>query len=90
MASIDALNPGKKMDTRHAPINALAFKDQGLTTSESMIWSGDTLMDIERYEALKMTVRKPSGTDCLLVEAGGCSTKNPPGWRPQLVPMMRK
>ena len=90
MASIEAFNPGKNMDTRHAPINAIAFKDQGLTTSQTMIWSGDTLMDIERYEALKMTVRKPSGTDCLLLEAGGCSTENPPGWPPQPVLMMRK
>ena len=45
------------------------------------IWSGDTLMDLSGYEALKMELRKISGEEYLFVEVGGFRTKNPAGWQ---------
>jgi len=79
--TIDEFTPEKKMNTRRARITEMIFKNQGKTDSALYIWSGDTLMDLDRYEALRMTVKKIAGTDYLFVEAGGFSTRNKPGWR---------
>ncbi len=45
------------------------------------LWSGDTLMDLPRYEALKMKIKEIDGDDYLFLEAGGFSTRNPVGWQ---------
>ncbi|MGB2820063.1 MAG: hypothetical protein WBF17_03720, partial [Phycisphaerae bacterium] len=54
------------------------------------IWSGDTLMDLERNQALKMTVKTVGGSDYLFIEAGGFSARNPKGWQPPLYVMKRQ
>ena len=53
------------------------------------IWSGDTLIDMTRWQALKMTLRTIAGKEYLAVEAGGFSDKNPAGWHCPLILMQR-
>lgn len=74
---------------KSAPFKAVTFKDGGLTDSETLIWTGDTLLDLARFQALKITPQTIGGGDYLFIEAGGFSDKNPPGWKPPLVVMAR-
>jgi hypothetical protein len=37
-------------------------------------------MDLGRYQALKMDVKRIKGGDCLLIETDGFSTRKPVGW----------
>lgn len=69
-------------DAKRAPIKAVTFKGGGLTDS-------GTLMDLDRYQALKMTVKTIGGTEFLFIEAGGFSDKNPAGWESPLIVMKR-
>jgi len=70
-------------------IAEITFKDNGLTGDPMLIWSGDTLMDLDRYQAMKMTVKKIGGSDYLFVETGGFSEKNPVGWKTPLCVMKK-
>ena len=79
--SIDEFTVDKKTDARRARLKGMILRDGGRTGEAQWIWSGDTLMDLSRYEALKMTVKAIGGTDYLFIEAGGFSTRNKPGWR---------
>jgi hypothetical protein len=67
----------------------MTFKDNGMTDNALWIWSGEALMDLERYQALKMTVKAIDGSDYLFVEAGGFRKENPVGWKPPLYVMKR-
>jgi hypothetical protein len=78
-----------KVDPRSVPFAAVTFKDGGETDSPLRIWSGDMLMNLDRNEALKMTLNKVDGADYLFVEAGGFSEKNPFGWKSPVVVMKR-
>jgi hypothetical protein len=62
-------------------LSGITFKDQGMTDDAFRIWSGDTLMDLSRYQALKMTFKTLGGSDYLFIEAGGFSEKNAEGWK---------
>ncbi len=86
---IDAFNPAKPANASRAPVKELTFIDNGRTDQMLWIWSGDILMDLERNQALKMITKNIGGSDYLLVEAGGFSTKNKPGWKPMLMVMKR-
>jgi len=88
--TIDEFTPGKKMDPGRAMFTEMAFKDKGMTGDGLWIWSGEALMDLERYQALKMTVKTIDGSDYLFVEAGGFSTRNPLGWQPPWYVMKRQ
>ena len=87
--SIDAFDPNKPAVMNNAPFGGLTFKEEGLTEKPTRIWSGDTLMDMTRWEALKVTVQTIAGTEYLAVEAGGFSDKNPAGWKCPLIIMKR-
>ena len=82
--------PDKKMDPGRPPFNELRFRDGGTTSEALWIWSGDTLMDLDRYQAQKMAINTLGGHDYLFVEAGGFSEKNPVGWRPKLYVLERE
>jgi len=73
-----------------APFAEMAFKDNGQTDKTPWIWPGDTLMDLVRYQALKMTVKETAASDCLFIEAGGFGEKNPVGWRSPWYVMKRQ
>ena len=53
------------------------------------IWSGDTLMDLARNQALKMTLKTIDGSEILFIVAGGFGTRNKPGWKPNLYALQR-
>jgi len=88
--TLEEFNPEKSVDANRAPIKAITLKNGGLTSSPSMIWSGDTLMDLDRYQALKMTPGTIAGAEYLVIEAGGFSEKHPAGWKSPLIVMKRK
>jgi hypothetical protein len=88
--AIDTFDPAKPADANRAPFKALTFKDAGLTDSAALIWSGDMLLDLDRFQALKMTPRTIGASDYLFIEAGGFSDQNPPGWKSPLIVLKKK
>ena len=78
----EAFDPAKPVDAGRAPFKEITFKDGGLTSASTMLWSGDTLLDLAwQWQALKMTVKG----DYLFIESGGFNAKNPVGWKSPLV-----
>ena len=75
---------------RSAPFKAITIKSDGLTDSETLIWSGDTLMDLDRFQALKMSVKNIGEHDYLFIEAGGFSDNKPADWKSLVIVMKRK
>ena len=67
----------------------LSFNNDGTTGDPLWLWSGNTLMDLELRQALKIASKKIDGADYLFIEAGGFSDKNPKGWKPPLIVMKR-
>lgn len=87
--TIDEFSPDKPSSDKGAPMSNLSLVDAGLTNSATMIWSGDMLMDLSPYQALKITPKTIDGADYLFVEAGGFSDKHPAGWKSPLIVMKR-
>jgi len=87
--TIDEFTPDKKMAPGRALFTQMTFKDNGTTGDGLWIWSGEALMDLERYQALRMTVKAIDGSDYMFVEAGGFRKENPVGWKPPLYVMKR-
>ena len=79
VATIDEFAPGQKI--RRARISGLVLKSDGRTESVTRIWSGDTLMDLSRYEALKIERREIGDREYLFVEAGGFKAKHAEDWK---------
>ena len=73
----------KKMPKPRKPpfSTRLNLNPDGKTKSTLWIWSGDMLMDISKYQAMKMIVKNVKGTDYLFIEAGNFSNRNKPGWK---------
>jgi len=88
--AVEEFDPGKKPRRVRSPFAAITFKNNGRTDKLTWVWSGDMLMDLNKYQALKMTVRSIDGADYLFVEAGGFRTRNPKGWKSPLYVMKRK
>jgi hypothetical protein len=87
--TIDAFDPAAKPKLRRPPFTKMTFEDGGRTGVPFWIWSGDRLMDLTRYQALKMTVRTVGDDDYLFVESGGFGTRNKPGWKSSWYVMKR-
>jgi len=81
--------PAAKGDTRNAPFKDITFQPEGATASPDLIWSGDLLMDIKRFEVLKIVSKSIGGADYLFIETGGFSNKQPVGWKCPLVVLKR-
>jgi hypothetical protein len=80
-ATIEAFAPTAKPSPTNKPIaTTLQLADKGETGNPLLIWSGDRMMDLSRYQALQMKTKKIADKEYLFVEAGGFSTKNKPGW----------
>ena len=56
-----------------------------LTSDPLRRWTNDTLIDMEKFQALKMTLKN----DHLFIEAGGFNEKNPVGWRSPIIVMKK-
>jgi hypothetical protein len=83
--SMEAFDPAKPVDGGRAPIKELALIADGKTNSPLRYWSGDTLIDMEKLEALRMTLQG----EHLFIEAGGFNPRHQVGWKPPII-VMRK
>ena len=84
VAEIDEFDPTKKVGKARNPLFlTMTFKEDGRTADPTWLWSADTLMDLNKYQALKIVPRTFAGDLYLFIEAGGFGTRNKPGWRPK-------
>ena len=79
--TIDEFAPEKRLNPRRAKIATINFMGNGETDDATRLWSGDMLMDLNRYEALKMRIKQIAGEEYLFIEAGGFNTRNAVGWQ---------
>lgn len=90
VATIDEFKPGAPIRSNKSwPLQSLEFRENGLTGNPLWIWTGDTLMGLERFEALKMTPKQIDGADYLFLEAGGFNANVGKGWKTPLFVMKR-
>ena len=92
VATMDAFAPDHapaKLDKKRLPFSAVSLKENGETGENLLIWSGDKLLDLDRGQALAMTVRTLGDADYLFVEAGGFNAKNGPDWKSPLLVLKR-
>jgi hypothetical protein len=89
VADMGDFDPSRKTRVNRPLFSSLTLKGRGKTNDPTWAWSGDVLMDLTRYQALKMTPVSLGGNDYLFVEAGGFGTRNKPGWKPKLLVLAR-
>jgi len=90
VAELAEFDPEQKpAKVRNALFSTITLKDGGKTADPTWLWSGDTLMDLNKYQALKMQVKKLNGHDYLFIESGGFSTRNAAPWKSPLYVMQR-
>lgn len=91
VASVDDFKPGDEPSvSTNAALQKVSLKPDGKTDQETLLWSGDTLMDLKAYQALKMTIEKIGTQEYLFVESGGFNKKNPQDWKTSYTVMKRK
>jgi len=89
VAGMNDFDPARKTRVNRPLFSSLTLKEGGKTNDPAWAWSGNTLMDLTRYQALKMVPVNLGGHDYLFVEAGGFGTRNKPGWKPKLLVLAR-
>lgn len=92
VASIAAFDPKKgpeKIAKGNSLFSGMSFKDEGQTADPFWVWSGSTLMDLKRCQALAMTPQTLDNVDYLFVEMGGFDAKNGPDWKSPLLVLKR-
>jgi len=91
VAEIAEFDPEQKAKKVRNPLFAtITLKDGGKTDDPTWVWSDDILMDLNKYQALKMIIKTIDSSDYLFIEAGGFSTRNKPGWKSPLYVMKKK
>lgn len=88
--AVEDFKPKGKNSLGRALFKTIELRAEGSTDSDSYLWSGNTLMDIDRWQALKINSQTTEGGDYLFIEGGGFSKKNPMGWKPQLMVLQRQ
>lgn len=86
--AIDEFDPDKRNNSRNRTFRDVTFKNNGDTNNKMLIWSGDTIMDLNRNHALKMTVKKIKGTDYLFMEVPSFNARKK-GWNPSYYVLKR-
>lgn len=90
VSEIAEFDPSKKSRAHRPPFSTITLKEEGRTNSPVWAWSGNTLMDLTNFQALKMTSETLNdGKNYLFVETGGFGTRNKPGWESQLLVLSR-
>jgi len=79
--SLAAFNPDQLREANRAPVQAMTFNPDGSTADPLWHWSGTTLMDLRRKQALTMRVETLNDTEFLLIEAGGFENKKGNTWK---------
>ena len=91
VAEIGEFAPGPQAPKPRKPaFSSMTFEEGGGTGSPLWVWSGEHLMDLDRYQALKMERREIDGTEYLFIQTGGFSTRNKPDWRSQWLVLQKK
>ena len=78
--TIEVFDAEKPRKARNPFVSQVTFNADGRTDTAKLIWSGDMLMDLTRYEALRMQVKSISDGEYLFVETGGFSNRHKPDW----------
>jgi hypothetical protein len=81
VASPADFNPERPRDAARAPLSAVHLRADGTTDDPLLIWSGDTLMNLRRNQAMKMRIETIGNTDYLFIEAGGFETRHGDQWK---------
>ncbi len=71
----------KNQKARRPLFNSITFQEKGTTDQVTRVWSGDTLLDLDKYQALKMEAKEVDGTSYLFIESGGFSNRHKPDWK---------
>jgi hypothetical protein len=87
--AVEDFDPQAKPNPGRSPLKNIRFHDNGTTDSPNWIWSGDTLMDLDHSQALKITPRSIHNSDYLFIESGGFGPKNPATWQCPLMVLKR-
>jgi hypothetical protein len=90
VASEEEFDPAENMRLHRAPFNSITLESNGRTDRELHLWTGDMLLNLDRYEALQMTGKTIAGEDYLFLETGGFNTRNGPDWKPPILVLKRK
>lgn len=91
VVSVEAFKPGEATTVPKAvALQKLTLKPDGKTDQPQFVWSGDTLMDMQKLQALKMTLEKVNGQEYLFVECGGFDRKQPEDWKTPYNVLKRK
>lgn len=88
--AIHEFNPRTSKSRRGIPFSKIILKGEGKTDHPQRLWSGKTLMDLQRGQALKMNIKIVNEKEYLVVEAGGFSSKQPVAWECPLVIFSRE
>jgi len=70
----------KPVPIRTPRFERMTFKEDGSTDSPLWLQSGNILMDLDEFQALRIEARKLDGKEYLLIEAGGFDTKLGTAW----------
>ena len=92
VAEVSEFDPAAKRhaQVRNPVVSSIVFRKGGATAEPTRVWSGDTLMDLEKLQALKMRVKPIGGSDYLFLEAGGFSKRNKPDWKSKWLVLKRE
>ena len=90
VATPEAFDPARPRDGNRAPLRQLELNPGGSTHDPLWIWSGDTLMNLDRNEALIMRLESIDGAETLFIEAGGFQPDRGSEWTSQWFVLKRK
>jgi len=86
----ETFNPAKPTEANRAPLQELTFNSDGKTNDPLWIWSGDTLMNLRKNEALTMRIETLNETEFLFIHSGGFETKKGNTWKSPWFVMKRQ
>lgn len=88
--AIDAFDPEKPRNARKPNFTDLTFNENGTTEMGRYIWTGDLLLDLGSYEALKTQIKSIADGEYLFIERGGFNRRHKPGWATTWLVLQRK
>jgi hypothetical protein len=79
-ASVAEFDPEKTNPPKKPPVRTITFKEGGKTDNAMRVWTGTTLIDLGRGEALKTGVTR-GANGYLFIEAGGFGAHHAADWQ---------
>ncbi len=81
----EEFDPAKKYNPNRAFTKQLEFMNRGETADPLLLWSHLNLLDLNRYQLLRIEPKTIAEKDYLFIENGNFSNRNKPGWKPEIV-----